>query len=175
MIRAADSADGKDFTLLLQFDMGMDGFASDWAYCDRLSSYMAKMVSHNRADSILYSNLLSSALNELLETAFRQHHAGGDLLCSISRSGARDRVELTIPSDGDTSDFYQDAIARLSHAGVAEEYRNALFADGPLTNDIGLMELAVDYGAQLSVEQLGDHSLRLVAEFALEETHSDAQ
>lgn len=175
MIAAAGNAEKNDFTLLLQFDMGIDGFSSDWAYCDRLSSYMAKMVSHNRTDSILYSNLLSSALNELLETAFRQHRAGGELVCSISRSGRRDRIELTIPSDEETSGFYREAIAKLTQSNVAEHYRSALFTEGPLTNDIGLMELAVDYAARLSIDAVDEKSLRLVAELAIEETHTDVE
>ena len=46
--------------------VGIDDFASEWLHCDRISSYLARMVSHNRTDSLLYANLLSSALNELL-------------------------------------------------------------------------------------------------------------
>ena len=46
------------------------------------------MVSHNRSDSLLYANLLSSALNELLETAFIHHGPDGDFSCRVSRAGA---------------------------------------------------------------------------------------
>ena len=164
----AESVDGKTFELLLSVDMGVDAFASNWATCDRLSGYISRMVSHNRTDSLLYSNLFSSALNELLETAFRRHRPGGQLTCSVSRRQRRDRIELTIPCDALDRQFYQTAIDRLSRADAADQYRSALFADGPLDPDIGLFELALDYNAVLSVTASGDGSVRLVADLALE-------
>ena len=163
------TADGGPFELLLKIDMGIDVFASNWAYCDRLSSYMARMVSHNRTDSLLYSNLFSSALNELLETVFRSHRSGGSFVCSVLRCAEKDRIELTIPCDDDGTEFYRNAISRLSRPDAAEHYRAALFADGPIDPDIGLFELAVDYDAVLSVGETGSNSIRLIADLALEE------
>jgi hypothetical protein len=165
-----EAGDGKTFELLLTIDMGVDVFSSNWAYCDRLSSYMARMVSHNRTDSLLYSNLFSSALNELLETVFRSHRPGGNFTCSVSRRMKRDRIELTIPCDADGSRFYQAAIDRLSRPDAADYYRAALFADGPIDPNIGLFELAVDYDAVLSLEAAGGNSIRLIADLALEES-----
>lgn len=158
-----------DPALLLRFDMKVDSFTSDWAYCDRLSSYLARMVSHNRTDSVLYSNLLSSVLNELLETAFRRHATGGDFSCAIYREGTRDRIELSIPCDEDARAFYADAIEGTKRPDIGERYRDALFSAGPLVGDIGLMELAVDYAARLSIGGDDSGPLRLIAELALEE------
>lgn len=149
--------------------MDVGAFASDWAYCDRLSSYVAKMVSHNRTDSLLYSNLLSSALNELLETAHRAHGSSGNFICSILRSGNKDRVELVIPNDLAGLDFYRTAIRRLSQENLAETYRAALFREGPIDPTIGLMELAVDYDAQLTIEPMVGGAVRLTAELTLED------
>lgn len=166
-----DSVDGTSgqFEVLIEISMDIGAFASDWAYCDRLSSYVAKMVSHNRTDSLLYSNLLSSALNELLETAHRTHGPSGRFGCAVLRSGGRDRIELTIPSHTVGADFYSQAVSRLSQADLADEYRTSLFRDGPIDPTIGLMELAVDYNAVLSVEPAGDGAVRLTAELTLEE------
>lgn len=175
MIATAENIERRDFTLLLQLGMGIDGFSSEWAYCDRLSSYMAKMVSHNRTDSLLYSNLLSSALNELLETVFRQHRAGGEFMCSIWRNGPYDRIELTIPSDETIDEFYQEVVSRLAQPDIGEQYHNALFREGPLGADIGLMELAVDYAASLSTYKINEQSTCLVAELAIEEAYPDVQ
>lgn len=161
-----------DFAVLMQFDMGVDDFASDWAYCDRLSSYMARMVSHNRTDSVLYSNLLSSALNELLETVFRRHQPGRDFVCTISRNGPYDRIELTIPADAETAQFYRDAIGKIGDADADDRYRKALFTEGPLSADIGLMELSIDYAARIFIEEVNGDVLRLVAELALEEGYA---
>lgn len=53
------------FEPLLQFDMEMEDFLSDWHHCDHVSSYLARMISHNRTDPVRHSNFFSSALNEL--------------------------------------------------------------------------------------------------------------
>lgn len=157
------------FELLLAIRMDIGTFASDWAYCDRVSTYVARMVSHNRSDSLLYSNLLSSALNELLETVHRTHGSVGEFACSILRSGPRERIELTIPKSEAEADFYGDAIGTIASGDLAERYRASLFRDGPIDPTIGLMELAVDYDARLTVEALGDGAVRLAAELTLEE------
>ena len=157
------------FDVLLAISMDISVFASDWAYCDRLSTYVAKMVSHNRSDSLLYSNLLSSALNELLETAHRTHGEAGEFACTILRSAEKDRIELRIPSQAGGMDFYRKAIDRLSRAGVADAYRAALFSEGEIDPAIGLMELAVDYNARLSIEPIDGAAVRLTAELILED------
>lgn len=172
MSETIGSAAGGGFELLLEIDMEIGVFASDWSYCDRLSSYVARMVSHNRTDSLLYSNLLSSALNELLETAYRAHGASGGFVCRVSRRGNQDRIELTIPCEAAASKFYRDAKERLARPDIAEHYRSVLFSAGPLDPEIGLFELAVDYEAALSVEAIQKNAVRLVADLALEETQS---
>jgi len=166
-----DDMDGASdqFEVLVEINMDIGAFAADWAYCDRLSSYVAKMVSHNRTDSLLYSNLLSSALNELLETAHRTHGPSGKFGCAVLRRGGKDRIQLTIPSQAEGADFYGQAVNHLSKGDLAEHYRKLLFRDGPIDPTIGLLELAVDYNAVLSVEPVGDDAIRLTAELTLEE------
>ncbi len=161
-------AGGERFERLLQIELDVDAFASNWSYCDRVSSYVARMISHNRTDSLLYSNLLSSALNELLETVFRVHRPGGGFGCGVSRLGEKDRIELVVPCAASDVQFYQDAMNRLQRDDVETQYRVALFADGPLDPDVGLFELAVDYAARMSVEQAGEGAIRLVADLSLE-------
>jgi hypothetical protein len=162
-------ADRGRFEPLLEIEMAIGDFTSNWSYCDRLSSYAARMVSHNRTDSLLYANLFSSALNELLETVFRVHGPRGKFICSILRQAERDRVELTIPCDAEGARFYREAAGRLLRPDVAERYRNALFARGAIPPEIGMFELAVDYGATLSVETVDDQAIRLTVDLALEE------
>lgn len=161
-----------EFAVLLEFDIAAEGFSADWAYCDRLSSYVARMIGHNRTDSLLYSNLFSSAFNELLETVYRFHRPGGAVACRVLRKGGKDRIELVVPTDESTARFYQDAVRLACDPRAAEHYRHALFADGPLRPNIGLLELAVDYGARLAVEAAENNSIRLVAELTLEDTET---
>ncbi|OJT99893.1 MAG: hypothetical protein BGN83_03330 [Rhizobium sp. 63-7] len=167
----AEPSEKTNFALLLQFDMQIDGFSSNWAYCDRLSSFVARMIGHNRTDSLLYSNLFSSAFNELLETAFRIHGRGGDFVCRVWRNGPTDRIELTIPCDDELGAFYNEAVTTLAADNLAERYHAALFSEGPLQPSIGLMELAVDYNARLSIAAAGDRAIQLVAELSLEDVN----
>lgn len=160
---------GADFKPLFEIALGVETFASNWAHCDKIATYVARLVSHNRTDSLLYANLFSSALNELLETAFRAHRGDGELACHVSRSGPVDRIELIIPCDEDLRGFYARAIEESRGNNVAERYVAALLADGTLDPSIGLLELAVDYKARLSLEPGEGNAVRLVADLALEE------
>jgi hypothetical protein len=155
---------------LLEVSMEIEDFSSDWLHCDRISSYVARMVSHNRADSLLYANLLSSALNELLETVFANHAPGGEFNCRVKRDGARDVIEVTLPCDAPTLRFYTDAAGLLERRDVAELYQSALFSPGAQDPRLGLLEVAVDYQAKIRVASAGNR-LTLSAEMTLEGAH----
>lgn len=158
-----------DEALLVEFSMDMGDFCSNWSYCDRLSTYVARMISHNRSDSLLYTNLFSSALNELLETAYRLHGTAGNFICSVRRRGNVDIISLAIPAEETTARFYRQAIDALNAPDLAARYHDALFATGPLTPNIGLMELAVDYSARFAIEDTRDGLVTLTARLNLEE------
>lgn len=155
-------------TPLVEISMGIEAFASEWLHCDRISSYLARMVSHNRRDSLLYANLLSSALNELLETAFAHHGPQGAFSCRVSRSGEADLIELDLPCDEASLSFYADAARRLGQPDVTAAYQAALFADGGPDPHLGLLEVAVDYRARISIQPENGNRLKLAAEVALE-------
>ena len=153
---------------LVEISMGIEAFASEWLHCDRISSYLARMVSHNRTDSLLYANLLSSALNELLETAFAHHGPQGEFSCRVSRSGNADVIELELPCDEAALSFYSEASQRLKRPDVADLYQSALFAPGGVDPHLGLLEVAVDYRARISIVTDDGNRLKLAAEMALE-------
>jgi hypothetical protein len=170
MTSDAHMTDGDaEFQTLLELAMGADVFSSDWSHCSRIATYIARMVSHKRTDPLLYANLFSSALNELLETAFRRHCGDGEIVCSVARAGPVDRIELIIPGDAAVREFYQDAIDSLRRPDVAERYIDALLAEGALDPKIGLLELAVDYKARLFLKEESEPVIRLVAELALDQ------
>ncbi len=170
-----DSSGGKfetsSFSLLFELDMPIEGFSSHWAHCDKISTYAARMIGHNRRDSLLYSNLFSSAFNELLETVFRSHHGGGNFVCRVLRDGDTDRIELTIPCDEGLGRFYTTSVASLSDVDREEKYRAALLSDAPLTPGIGLMELAVDYAAEFKISDFDGRAIRLTTDLILEESY----
>lgn len=155
---------------LLEISMGIDHFASEWVHCDKISSYIARMVSHNRSDSLLYANLFSSALNELLETIFSNHGPKGDFTCRVSRHGAVDRVDLVLPCDDRALEFYSKAVSALESDNVEDIYHAALFATDGHDPRLGLLEVAVDYKAKFSLHP-SDGQLVLSAEMSLEGVH----
>jgi hypothetical protein len=155
---------------LVEISMGIEAFASEWLHCDRISSYLARMVSHNRTDSLLYANLLSSALNELLETAFAHHGPEGDFSCRVSRSGEADVIELDLPCDETALAYYSTAAQRLKQPDLADVYRSALFSPGLADPHLGLLEVAVDYRARISIVPEKGNRLKLAAEMSLEGT-----
>jgi hypothetical protein len=157
-----------EFETLFELAVGTEVFALDWRHCSRMATYVARMVSQKRSDPVRYANLLSSALNELLEMAFRHNNGGGEIVCRVARAGAVDRVDLAIPCDGAARAFYREAVAVVRQADVRERYVAALLAEGPLDPRIGLLELAVDYEADLALVETAP-AVRLVAKLALEQ------
>ena len=153
---------------LVEISMGIEAFASEWLHCDRISSYLARVVSHNRADSLLHANLLSSALNELLETAFAHHGPEGEFSCRVCRAGEADVIELELPCDEKTLTFYTDAARRLTGGDVKDIYHSALFSPEGRDPLLGLLEVAVDYQARISIVPEKGNRLKLAAEMALE-------
>ena len=157
-----------DMPQLLQMDLDIGDFCSDWSHCDLMSGYVARMVSHNRLDSVLFANLYSSALNELLETVFRVHGQTGTLQFSVQRQNNLDRVELVFPADDAIYGIYKDAVAKASHDDAETLYLEALFAETEPGPGLGLLELGVDYGARLSTDRRDDGRMCLIAELSLE-------
>lgn len=154
------------FDQVFEISMAAEAFAADWTHCDRIASYVATMVSHARADSLRYANLFSSVLNELLETAFHNHHGAGAIACAVSRRGATDRIALTLPGDAPTRAYYEAAIADSARPDAAERYlQSMLSGDGAS----GIMELAVDYKARLTLRGSAPGALQLVTDIVLED------
>jgi hypothetical protein len=163
-----DGIEPAAFRPMLQIDMGIRDFSAHWSHCDYISGYVARMISHNRADSVLYSNLFSSALNELLEIAFRARHTDGRLHCKVWRNGAVERVEMTLPCAPSERHFLEQAIARLKDNDATERYLDALSAEIAPTRDAVLLELAIDYNATLSIISIDDHAITLIVDLPLE-------
>ncbi|TIS03399.1 MAG: ubiquinone biosynthesis methyltransferase UbiE, partial [Mesorhizobium sp.] len=45
------------FEPMIQIDMEIKTFVSAWKHCDYVSTYIARMISQNRSDSVRHSNL----------------------------------------------------------------------------------------------------------------------
>ncbi|MBZ9763994.1 ubiquinone biosynthesis methyltransferase UbiE [Mesorhizobium sp. CA8] len=163
-----DVAGEPTFEPMIQIDIEMKAFISAWRHCDYVSTYMARMISQNRSDSVRYSNLFSSAFNELLEVAFRTRHGDGELECRVSRHGATDRIELTFPCVPEERQFYEEAAAQVIGSDAKERYLNSVSGDLAPSREIVLLELAIDYNATIRVEEAGNDAIKLVVDLPLE-------
>lgn len=166
-----DNLADPDFRMMVQIDMEMATFNSNWTHCDYIATYLARTISHNRPDSVLFANLFSSALNELLEITFRTRHAGGTFGCSVSRQNNIDRIELTFTCGEEERRFFERAVTRIQ-AGVAEsgaveaDYMSALSGALSPNRDMLLLELVVSYKARVSLET-HDNTVTLVVDLPL--------
>jgi hypothetical protein len=156
------------FEAMVQIDMEIKTFLSAWMHCDYISTYLSRMISHNRSDSVRHSNLFSSAVNELLEVAFRTRHPSGELTCRVSRQGERDRIELTFPCTHEERQFYKEAVLQIDGPEVKERYLNSVSGDLAPSREIVLSELTIDYNATLRVEETDVDAITLVVDLPLE-------
>jgi len=155
---------------LVHLDLEPSAFAADWKHCDQVANYLARLASFDRPDTFLYSNLLSTVLNELLEVAFFHHQPPGTVRCTLLRHGAMDRIELTIPVDEASRGFYKRGVADAQSNRVAELYASSLLGDRPLDRSIGFLELAADYGARISLNgEDRDNAVTLSVDLRLDE------
>lgn len=156
---------------LIRVDLCAGDFTADWHQCDRLANYLARTVSSDRSDTFLHANLLSTALNELFEIAFAQHQLGGKIACELLRSGSADRVDLTIPVTPAQRAFYQKQVGYIHSGNVTGLYTKALLGEADADTAVGLLELAADYGASISLDETtGDSHVKLVVELQLNGT-----
>jgi hypothetical protein len=162
-----DTIADHNFRMMVQIDMEMAAFHSNWTHCDYIATYLARTISHNRPDSVLFANLFSSALNELLEITFRSRDAGGTFACRISRQGSIDRVELTFTCRMDEQRFFEHAVARIRGGDAEADYMSSLSGDPGPSRDMLLVELAVSYNAAISINAHDNDTITLVVDLPL--------
>lgn len=156
------------FEPLLQFEMEMGTFLSDWHHCDQLSNFMARMISHNRTDPVRHSNFFSSALNELLEVSFRGGSPEGRIGCSVFRQGPKERVELSFPCSPTQRRFFREAVARTHKGDAYARYLDAISTDLAPNREIVLLDLAINFDAEIRLEEDDPPSISIIVDLPLE-------
>jgi hypothetical protein len=156
------------FEPLLQLEMEMGAFLSDWLHCDQLSTFMARMISHNRADPVRHSNFFSSALNELLEVLFRGGSPDGQIGCAIYRHGPTERVKLTFPCPPRHRHFFSEAVSNTRREDALARYLDSILTDLVPSRDAALLDLAINFDARIHLEDSVASSITLVVDLPLE-------
>jgi hypothetical protein len=149
---------------MLAVEMDFAMFSSDWANCDRLSDYVAAMISHDQSDPVRYANVFSSAVNELLEYSFRIGTGGGRLLCEISRIGEIDRVALSFPSAEEARSRFISHLAAIVSVDVAPRYLEMLHGYDAVEPEDALLGLKANFDASITAGKGLDDLLMIVAD-----------
>ncbi|WP_027997372.1 hypothetical protein [Sinorhizobium arboris] len=156
------------FEPLLQFEMEMGAFLSDWNHCDQLSTFMARMISHNRSDPVRHSNFFSSALNELLEVSFRGGSPDGRIGCAVYRWGPTERVEVTFPCPPGQRQFYREAVSKTRDGDAHARYLDSISTDLAPSREAVLLDLSINFDADVRLDESEPPSITLVVDLPLE-------
>lgn len=132
---------------LIMATLALDTFGNDWRHCDQTSNYLAQFVSMDRRDPSIFSNRLSTILNEILEFIYNNNSGDGVTVISIGRNESDLCLEFTIPVDEANRRQYDDALDPLAHEDSRVLYQREIerLYTGPLHPAMGLWELAADY------------------------------
>ncbi len=167
-MKSQEAVTSVPFDQLLSLKMDMATFTAEWLHCDQLSNYVARMVSHDRRDPVRHSNLLSSALNELLEMSFRSEADDGEFVCSFYRRQQIERVELTFPCPPEQRQFYKKSLLRLKAGRALASYLNVITSDAASDAQAILLGLVVNYDAEIQIRDVDTGTLTFVVDLPLE-------
>jgi hypothetical protein len=133
----------------------LPGFLADWHRCDQFSNYLAEAVSLNKADPFAFSSMLSTMINEVLETIYYHNAGEGALTLHVTEEAdAATVLRAEFAVDASSRALYERIVATLEHGDPVGLYEKLLFqASTGDARDICLYEIAADYGARLALEQ----------------------
>lgn len=153
---------------MIEVELGIEELQAEWLHCDCIANFVANMISHNRSDSVRHANLFSSALNELLELAFRAPRLPeGRMVCSVLRQGPVERVALTFPATDSDAAFYDKAVGAAGEPDAEERYLTALARRSEPAHQ-KLTSLVLECNARVSVTRADAHSITLWVDLPLE-------
>ncbi|MCK0195791.1 ubiquinone biosynthesis methyltransferase UbiE [Ancylobacter sp. 6x-1] len=154
---------------MIEIELSIEALQAEWRQCDGIANYVANMISHNRSDSIRYANLFSSALNELMEIAFRaSRRLDGRVVCRILRCDGIERVTLTFPCAAADRWIYEASVARAGAEDAETQYLSILAGDlAPVHQEV-LSAMVIECHARLTLESMDAEALTLVADLPLE-------
>ncbi len=157
-----------EFEPLLDLKMDMAVFTADWLHCGQCSNYIARMVSHDRRDPIRHANLLSSALNELLEMSFHSNEHHGEFVYRFYRYREMERIELTFPCSPQKRRFYHEIVQELKSEQALATYLDVIANNAAPADRVILFGLAVNYDADIKAKDLGTGALTFIVDLPLE-------
>lgn len=141
------------------FRCDMPGFLMDWQRCDQLSNYLAEVLSFTKSDPFAYTNLLSSIINEVLESIFCHNAGYGQLGLQLSETSSTTTLCAEFAADEETQCLFRQTIDRLTQEDPVQLYESMLFQVSDRdVHDLCLYEIAADYGVRLSIADSSQQS-----------------
>lgn len=137
-------------------------FAQAWQHCDSLANFLGKAVSSDKKDSFRYGNLLSTVINEVLESLYHHHGSGDYAELEVGGEGPWLEFSVRLAPDEATAAFYEAVERTLSSGDVAMRYEQVLLdhEDQP-PGQAGLLEIAASYDAQIRVQRDSESFLKI--------------
>lgn len=156
----------------IRLQCDMPGFLADWRRCDQVSNYLAESLSLAKSDPFAFSSMLSTIINEVLETIF-YHNAGQGALTLQLFDDAEGETLLRaeFAANEEVRSLYRGMVTTLEQQDPVGLYEKMLMqVSAADTRDVCLYEIAADYGARVAVEDGdGGGSLCLSVRVALNE------
>ncbi len=149
----------------------LPGFLADWRRCDQLSNYLAQALGLAKSDPFAFSSMLSTIINEVLETVFYHNGGQGMLSLVLSEEGGDTVLHAEFSVDEASRALYQSVVDTLQHQDPVRVYEELLVRASSVDGrDICLYEIAADYGARVAIERgRPDGSLCLAVRVGLNE------
>lgn len=153
--------------MIITVNCSVTGFGRRWNHCHQMANYLARYASANEGDPDRHATLLSTFFNELLEAIYRNHESRGQMKIDFRKQESRVFVRASVPINEASKQFYRHTVELLSQPDPMSWYRDRLEHDAP-DEDVmvlGLLELAVVYGAKLAMSEADGELLLLDLEF----------
>jgi hypothetical protein len=153
-----------DLPLLFSLNLHLPEFARAWQHCDGVSNFLGKAMSIDKEDSFRYENLLSTIINEILESLYHRHGSDGSAELAIGAEGSWLEFSILFEPDSATAEYYEGVGRILAGDKVAERYEESLLDHEKSPPGLsGLLELAASYDARIRIHMDGGARMKIAA------------
>lgn len=131
-------------TSLCSISFPVAAFVSDWNHVDQIADYLASTTSIDKLESFRYGNLLSTLINEILETIHLSDRPDSTAEIEISTEGQRVEIDMHLDSNDGVVAFYQKIIQQISRGSGEKLYREYLFSKSH-HHELGILGIYTHY------------------------------
>jgi hypothetical protein len=143
--------------MIVSARFSVSGFARQWAHCHLLANYLGRYASSNEGDPERHATMLSTFVNELLETIYRNHSGEGQIELVFRKKIRRVILQATVPVRESQRVFYRMAVQLVCQPDLKRWFRARLEDPGEGEDGmLGLLELVAVYGCTATLTEPPD-------------------